>query len=152
MPRHISAFCLLLGLIIVPAFPVNLYAQTQGEITGVITDPGGAVVPGVTVTVTNAATNAARKAASNESGVYSFPALQPGAYSIKVERPGFKAITQNDVQLQVQQTARIDFTLEVGNVTEIVEVQGGSGALMTTENATVGTVIENKRIVDLPLN
>lgn len=152
MSSRISTLYLLLSLLIVPLFTVDLRAQTQGEITGVITDSGGAVVPGVAVTVTNAATNATRKATTNDSGVYSFPALQPGTYSIKVEQTGFKAISQADVQLQIQQTARLDFTLEVGNVTEIVEVQGGSGALMTTENATVGTVIENKRIVDLPLN
>src|SRR5437867_4858948 len=72
-------------------------------------------------------------------------------YNIKVEIGGFRTLTRNDVELQVQQTARIDFTLQVGAVTEVVEVIGGTN-LMTTENATVGTVIENKRIVDLPLN
>ncbi len=152
MRRFPSTLHLVLSLAVLLTFTLSLHAQTQGGITGVITDAGGAVVPGVNVTVTSAATGATRKATSNDSGVYSFPALQPGSYALRVEQTGFKSITQNDIQLQIQQTARIDLTLEVGNVAEVVEVQGGGGALMTTENATVGTVIENKRIVDLPLN
>ena len=126
-------------------------AQTQAGISGVIHDPTGAVIPGVTVTVTNPATNFVRTAISNEAGVYNFPALQPGRYNIKVELPGFRTITQSDVELQIQQSARIDFTLQVGEVSQTVEVSG-TAALIATENATVGTVIENKRIVDMPLN
>ena len=126
-------------------------AQTQAGISGVIHDPSGAVIPGVTVTVTNPATNFVRTGISNEAGVYNFPVLQPGIYNIKVELPGFRTIEQNDVELQVQQSARIDFTLQVGDVSQTVEVSG-TAALIATENATVGTVIENKRIVDMPLN
>src|SRR3989441_4630462 len=126
-------------------------AQTQASISGVVHDPSGAVITGVTVTVTNPATNFVRSAISNEAGVYNFPVLQPGKYNIKVELPGFRTIEQNDVELQVQQSARLDFTLQVGQVSETVEVSGTT-ALISSENATVGTVIENKRIVDLPLN
>src|SRR5437867_3679335 len=126
-------------------------AQTQASISGVIHDPSGAVIPGVTITVTNPATNFVRSAISNEAGVYNFPALQPGRYNIKAELPGFRTITQNDVELQIQQSARLDFTLQVGEVSQTVEVSG-TAALIATENATVGTVIENKRIVDMPLN
>lgn len=129
----------------------GLLAQTQGEITGIVRDSSGAVVPGATVSVTNPATNFTRTALSNEAGVYNFPLLPPGKYNIKVEMPGFRTVTRNDVELQVQQSARLDFTVEVGAVTEVVEVFGSS-ALIASENATVGTVIENKRIVDLPLN
>lgn len=125
-------------------------AQTAGEITGVIRDASGAVIPGATVTARNPATNALRTAVSNNAGVYSFPALQPGTYVLKVELQGFRTISR-DVALQVQQTARIDFTLAVGELEETVLVAGVS-PLLTTENATIGTVIENKRIVELPLN
>src|SRR5437773_9682905 len=97
-------------------------AQTLGEITGVVRDSSGAVVPGATVTVTNPATNASRTAISNEAGVYNFPALQPGMYNMKVEIGGFRTLTRNDVELQVQQTARIDFALQVGAVSGAVEV------------------------------
>src|SRR5436190_14255251 len=130
---------------------VSLIAQTQAGISGVIHDSSGAVIPGVMVTVTNPATNFVRTGISNEAGVYNFPVLQPGIYKIKVELPGFRTIEQNDVELQVQQSARIDFTLQVGDVSQTVEVEG-TAALIATENATVGTVIENKRIVDMPLN
>src|SRR6266702_2047479 len=130
---------------------VPAVAQTQASISGVIHDPTGAVIPGVMVTVTNPATNFYRSAISNEAGVYNFPSLQPGRYNIKVELPGFRTITQNDVELQVQFAARIDFTLQVGDVSQTVEVEG-TAALIATENATVGTVIENRRIVEMPLN
>ena len=132
-------------------FCLPLAAQTVGEITGEVKDSSGAVVSGATVTATNLSTNSARSAVSNDAGVYSFPALQPGIYNLKVEKQGFRTVTQNEVQLQVQQTARIDFTLQVGQVNEVVEVSAGA-TLLTTEDATVGTVIENKRIVELPLN
>src|SRR4029453_5306012 len=80
-----------------------------------------------------------------------FPSLQPGKYNLKVEMTGFRTVTRNDVELQVQQSARLDFAMEVGAVSKIIEVSG-STALIASENATVGTVIENKRIVDMPLN
>ena len=129
----------------------ELQAQTLGEITGVVSDSTGAVIVGAKVTATNTGTNAARTAVTNDSGIYSFPAMQPGAYTLKVEMAGFKSFNETGIRLQVQQTARIDVAMEVGEVTQTIEVSGG-GALLTTENATVGTVIENKRIVDLPLN
>src|SRR5499433_1384625 len=146
--RH-SCFCSVLCMVLLAT--LSAFAQTQAAISGVIHDPSGAVIPGVTVTVTNPATNFVRIAISNEAGVYNFPVLQPGIYNIKVELPGFRTFTQNDFELQVQQSARIDFTLQVGDVSQTVQVEG-TAALIATENATVGTVIENKRIVDMPLN
>src|SRR5499433_1225518 len=146
--RH-SCFCSVLCMVLLAT--LSAFAQTQAAISGVIHDPSGAVIPGVTITVTNPATNFVRSAISNEAGVYTFPVLQPGIYNIKVELPGFRTIEQNDVELQVQQSARIDFTLQVGDVSQTVEVSG-TATLIATENATVGTVIENKRIVEMPLN
>src|SRR6058998_2407972 len=140
-----SLLCILV-LSVLPAM-----GQTQASISGVIYDPSGAVIPGATVTVINPATNFVRSVISNEAGVYNFPVLQPGRYNLKVELPGFRTITQNDVELQVQQSARIDFTLQVGDVSQTVQVEG-TAALIATENATVGTVIENKQIVEMPLN
>jgi len=143
-----SYLCRILCVVLLAALPA--LAQTQAGISGVIHDPSGAVIPGVSVTITNPATNFVRPAISNDAGVYNFPVLQPGRYNIKVELPGFRTITQ-DVELQVQQSARLDFTLQVGEVSQTIEVSGAA-ALIATENATVGTVIENKRIVDMPLN
>src|SRR5213596_3960215 len=139
----------VLSAVLLSTLPV--IAQTQASMSGVIHDPSSAVIPGVTVTVTNPATNFVRAAISNEAGVYNFPVLQPGIYNIKVELPGFRTIEQNNVELQIQQSARMDFTLQVGEVSQTVEVEGTT-ALIATENATVGTVIENRRIVEMPLN
>ncbi len=126
-------------------------AQTSGDITGLVTDSSGAAVVGATVSVVSQATGAVRRATTNSEGIYSFPSLLPGDYELRVEQQGFKTALRSNIQLQVQQTARIDITLEVGAVGETVTVAGGVPLLATESNA-VGTVIENKRIVDLPLN
>jgi hypothetical protein len=125
-------------------------AQGTGEITGTISDSSGAVVPGVSVTVTNEATGAERHAITNDAGVYSAPALPPGSYTLVVALQGFQSQTRTLV-LQVQQFARADFKLGLGTVSESLEVVGGA-ALLATEDSTVGQVIDNKRIVELPLN
>src|SRR5262245_3720720 len=126
-------------------------AQGTGEITGTITDTTGGVVPGASVSVTNVATGAARHVISNEAGVYSVPALPPATYTVIVELAGFQTQTRRSLLLQVQQVARADFALEAGAVQESIEVTGGA-ALLATEDSTVGQVIDNKRIVELPLN
>src|SRR6476646_1438098 len=127
-----------------------LLAQSFGTITGAVKDSTGAVVPGATVTVVNKGTNSTRTTSSNEVGLYEFPALPPGLYTVKTELDGFKT-TSRDLELQVQQTARVDFTLELGTLSEMATVTGVS-PIVETSNATVGTVIENRRIVELPLN
>jgi hypothetical protein len=129
----------------------GVQAQTLGTITGEVRDATGAIVPAAAVTVLNTATNGIRNATTNEQGIYSIPALNPGIYEARAEKEGFKAATRRGIELQVQQTARIDFALEIGEVSETVEVTGAP-PLLTTENATVGTVVEERRITDLPLN
>jgi hypothetical protein len=126
-------------------------AQTLGEITGEVKDPSGAVAPGASITVTNNDTNVSRTTVTNTAGVYSFPALVPGPYQVKVEAPGFQPVVRTNIELQVQQTARVDFTLTLGQAAQTIEVSSAA-QLLTTESATVGTVIEEKSIKDLPLN
>ncbi|HWW87564.1 MAG TPA: carboxypeptidase-like regulatory domain-containing protein, partial [Vicinamibacterales bacterium] len=126
------------------------FAQTLATIIGEVKDSTGAVLPGVTVTVVSKATNATRTTTSNAVGLFDIPALPPGPYTVRTEIEGFKTATR-DLELQVQQTARVDFTLELGTVAETATVTGVA-PLVETENATIGTVIENKRIVELPLN
>ncbi len=133
------------------AMSARLCGQTQGEITGQITDSTGGLVAGAKVTVTNENTNATRVVTTNAAGIYNVPSLTPGIYVVKAEAPGFQVVVRGGVELQVQQTARIDFQMQVGQVSEVVEVTGGA-PLLTTESTTVGSVIENRRIVDLPLN
>ncbi len=126
-------------------------AQTFASLTGEVRDPSGAVVPNVSVTATNAGTNAVRQTTTDVSGIYAIPDLVPGIYTIKAVARGFRTVERPNVELQVQQTGRVDFTLQVGQATQTVEVSGTT-ELLATESATVGTVIAQQQIVDLPLN
>ena len=85
------------------------FGQTFGSIDGETRDSTGAIVAGVTVSVTNNGTNAVRSAVTNDAGVYSFPSLAPGTYGLRAEKPGFRTIVRSQVELQVQQAARVDF-------------------------------------------
>jgi len=144
--RRLSLLVGLLGLAFAIAF-----AQTGGQITGVVTDPSGALIPNAAVTVTNTATNAARSTETNSAGLYSFPDLTPGVYDVKVVAAGFSPTVKTGIELQVQGLARVDFALAVGQATQTIEV-AANATLLSTENASVGTVIEEQRIMDLPLN
>src|SRR5438105_2238252 len=110
-------FVLCLGVLL----PAPAFSQTLGEITGQVTDSTGGAVPGARITAANLGTNATRDAVSNDAGIYSFPALQPGVYSLRVEKTGFKTVTRANIQLEVQQNARIDFELPLGQVSERIE-------------------------------
>src|SRR5689334_2279466 len=122
-----------------------------GAITGTVVDPTGAVVAGAVVTVTNPSTNTRRVVRTNSSGIYDVPALMPGNYNLKAEMSGFTTQVHSDIELQVAQVARIDVTLQLGNLAEVVEVTGGAPVLQT-ETTDIGTVVENRRIENLPLN
>src|SRR6266516_70430 len=121
-----------------PMLGMPLAAQTLGGITGEVRDSTGAVVPGVNVTIVNTATNASRSAVSNESGVYSFPSLAPGVYNLRAAKQGFMSSTAANIEVQVQANVRLDLEMTVGSVSETIEVTA-SVALLTTENATIGT-------------
>jgi hypothetical protein len=147
--RRTLHWVVFFSVLLVPAAYSS--AQTFGQITGQVTDSSGAVLAGASVTVTNTQTNAVRDAVTNSSGSYVFPNLLPGVYSVKVDLQGFQSKVANNVELQVQQTARIDFSLELGSLEVAVEVTG-SAPMINVTDATVGTVIENKQILELPLN
>ena len=127
------------------------FAQTSAGVNGVVLDSSGAAMPETQVTITNLDTGAKREATTNESGGYQFTLLQPGQYSIAARRQGFKRVTRDGVQLEVNQVAKIDFSLEPGAVTETVQVEG-SAPLLESNTSSVGQVIEQKAVSDLPLN
>ena len=129
----------------------SAWGQTAGQIVGEVRDPSGSVIAGADVQVINKGTGVQRATMTNEAGLYTFPNLLPGVYDVTVSRSGFQSMSRTDLTLQVQQVARVDFAMQLGQTTQTVEVTGAA-ALLTTENATVGSVIENKRIVELPLN
>ena len=141
----------ILSLCLLGALSLPLLAQTLGEITGRVTDSSGAAVADAAIAVTNINTNAGRQTVSTASGDYTFPSLPPGVYNVKVEKTGFKTGEAKEVQVQVQQSVRLDFALTVGQISESVTVEANAIQLQA-ENATVGTVIDNKRIIELPLN
>ena len=126
------------------------FAQTA-QITGRITDSSGAVMPGASIAVTNVATGADRHASANQDGYFTVPLLLPGEYRVTVEQKGFKPIVRSGVVLEVDQRAELNFTLQVGAVTEQIEVTAAATQLNTADGSQ-GQVIENRRIVELPLN
>jgi len=133
------------------AATLPLGAQTFGEINGTVADPSGAVIAGTTVTVTNTATNVARTVETNEAGNYNVPFLNPGVYDLKAELEGFKTATQSGIIVEVGSNVQANFTMEIGSVSEVIEVQAGAQMLETTSTA-LGQVIDQQRIVDLPIN
>ena len=122
----------------------------RGTVTGTITDATGAVVPGVPLTLRNAATNLTYSTPSSENGSYTFLNLPVGIYTLFVEAKGFQRQEVKGIEVQVNQQARIDLSMHVGDVTQTVEVQA-SAAMIQTESTDVGTVINDKRFLDLPL-
>ena len=144
LSRFSSVLCGVL-LSVLPAL-----AQTQASISGVIHDPSGAVIPGVTITVTNPATNFVRSAISNEAGVYNFPALQPGRYALTAKQPGFKETTQ-EFELAVSQRAELNLAMEVGASTQSVTV-AANAVLLETASSDVSNLRTRQQVVDLPLN
>ncbi len=123
----------------------------RGTISGTVVDQQGAVVTGVSVTILNTGTNAVFRSRTNDQGFYTAPGLVIGDYQVIAEAPGFKRALRTGVSLQVDQRAQVDLQLEVGAVVEQVEVVG-EAPLVDTGSAVVGKVIENRRVVDLPIN
>ncbi len=129
-----------------------LFGQsTTQSIQGLVTDNSGAVAPGAKITITNVATGVSRTVETNNTGNYSFQLVEFGDYEIRCEMQGFKTEAVRGVRVETAAQVRHNFVLQVGQVTETVEVSANA-VLLTTENATVGGVIENKRIIELPLN
>jgi hypothetical protein len=142
------------GVLLLFVFTLALPVRGQtpsGEISGTVTDASGLAVPGVTVTLTNQATNVVRSVQTNESGLYVISAIPPGTYDMKAELSGFGTVERKDILVQVGNAHRIPFTLQVGELSETIVVQAHS-PLIQTESAAISTVIENRAIVELPLN
>jgi hypothetical protein len=129
----------------------SLAQTTQGRIVGTVTDPSGAAVPDVLVTVRSLDTNAERSARTTNAGGYVIPDLPIGNYEVSAEAPGFKRYVQTAMSLIVDQTLRVDIGLEVGNVKEQVTVTGRA-PVIETDQSSIGQVTENKTMVELPLN
>lgn len=148
--RH-AAFRLLVFIFVLTSIPLALVAQATGSIVGVVTDATGAALPGVVVEVTSASTGQVRLATSGADGYYAVRLLAPGPYHVKGTLAGFKTFVRDGVTVAVESTARVDITLTVGGVEETVSVTAAV-PLVDTSSATLGLVVDQKQVVELPLN
>src|SRR5262249_54855756 len=125
--------------------------QETATITGEVKDASGAVVPKAQITLTNVEKNLSLKSETNEQGLYTVPSLKPGPYSMTVEKSGFKKFVRSGITRQVNRVARIDVRLQIGELTSVVKIPEAA-ALLETEASARGSVIDQKKIVGLPLN
>jgi hypothetical protein len=148
---HRNAARALLALIVLACGPAA--AQTvSGDLVVNVTDATGAVVSRSKLTLIQLETNISQAALTNSLGDALFPQLKPGAYKLEVETPGFQKLEVDDIRIQVGQRARVDVKLQVGQVTESVTVSAAGATLLNAESAAIGQVIDQKPIVELPLN
>ena len=146
MKHAIGAFAIALLL------PAGAAGQSaDATLTGTIKDPSGAIVPGVTITARNTGTNETRTAVTSPEGLYRVTNLPRGTYEVKAELEGFKTVTQSDVLLTVGDTVRLDFTMEVGALSETVSVTS-QASLVNTEEGRISSLVDEKRVAELPLN
>jgi hypothetical protein len=124
---------------------------TTADLVGTIKDNSGAVVRGVKITLTNDATGVSRSVTTDDDGNYIFTSLQPGRYAITAEASGFRKVERTGVELQVNQRARIDLDLQVGQVGETVQITGAP-PLLESQSSVLGSVIQERQVQDLPLN
>src|SRR5882672_5169111 len=131
--------------------PPSRAQSTYGTVNGSVTDASGAAIADAQVTLTNLGTSEKRTQSTGNEGFYSFVNLNPGRYKIDVEKPGFKRITRPEVVVDVQQTVRIDLAMQVGDVSQSIEVTGET-PLLQPETSSLGQVVEERKANELPLN
>lgn len=152
--RFASRFCagVSFAALLAVTLAISALAQsTGGRINGRVTDPSGAVVPDVTVTLTNAATQVSNRTQSSKSGDYSFPTVAVGTYTIEFEAAGFKKLTRKQIALDLNQTLTVNGTLELGSATETVEVTS-EAPLIDTSSTQLGATVDSLMATQLPLN
>jgi hypothetical protein len=121
------------------------------SLTGTVKDAQGGVVAGSSITLTNTETGVFQTSRSDSEGSYAFPVVKPGTYSVKVEQTGFQTFVQTGVVLAVEARARVDVTLQVGETSSTITV-AETGVGVQTETSSLGSVVENKQIAEIPLN
>ena len=142
---------LVAALLLCAAVSTYTFAQTSNAtLGGTVSDATGALIPGVSITVTNTQTGIVSTTVSNEAGAYQFPSLQTGNYRARAELPGFQTQTYNEVVLGVSQQVRLNFTLQVGSVATALEVTVAADTLLATSSSSVGTVLPEYKVRDLP--
>jgi hypothetical protein len=142
---------LSIALLVSVCLCTNVWSQATAQISGRVTDPTGALIPGVEVTATQTDTNLNRTAVTNETGSYVLPNLPLGPYQLSATLPGFQTYEQTGLLLQVGSSPVVNVVLEVGQVTQTIEVQANA-ALVETRDVGVSSIMESARLLELPLN
>ena len=145
-----SRLLALFGALIVVSAPC-VAQVASAELSGTVFDASGSVVPGGKVTATNLATNVSRTAESGKDGSYVLTQLPPGDYTLNVEAPGFRKLVQSGITLQINQQARVDLSLQLGQLADTVEITG-QPPLLEAESSSLGTVVNEQLVNQLPLN
>src|SRR5215471_21449178 len=137
------------GTFLLSALP--LFASPVGSIAGTVKDSSGAIVPSVKLTLTSLATNSVFNASTNAEGEFQFPQLPPASYSLTVEANGFRKISVPSVLVQVDQITHLELALEVGSITESVQVEAVA-PLLENDKSTISSVVDTRTIANMPLN
>src|SRR5260370_40214038 len=143
-------FCLAVFAVLALTF--SAFAQVQnGQFTGTVTDPTGAAIANAKVTVTNPATDLNLTTTTNSSGNYTVKEVPVGAYKLTVEAAGFKTVSNNGVQVNAGTISHVDFKLQIGKASEVIEVTGAAAAV-NTEDSKLASTVSSTQIQNLPLN
>ena len=141
-----------IAVVAIPVLVLTLYGQAfYGSVVGTITDQSGAALAGTTVVLTNVATGERRQTQSTTAGDYRFPNLVPGTYRVEVEQSGFKKAIRDNIEVNVSGAARADIAMQLGEVSQNIEVQAVA-PLLQTESANLSQVVNARAVVDLPVN
>src|SRR5205807_7569504 len=130
----------ILLIVLIVAAQAPMHAQLTAQLTGVIRDASGAIIPAASLTIVNEGTGIKWDAKANQDGIYTVPLLQPGSYRVSVQAQGFRAVSRAGVQFEVAQTAALDFTLDVGAASESITVTDSAPLLDSGSNAIGGLV------------
>jgi len=149
--RSLAIFLVSLSYLSLAASEPSFYQVDRGGIVGLVTDPAGARVSGAQVKITNLAANQSSEVITDENGNNAADLLRVGSYSVTVEKAGFKKAVRPSVEVGINRTARVDFSLLVGSAAQTIEVTAAA-PLVQTEASSLGTLETERRISQLPLN
>ena len=150
IPRRYFWTTLFAGVLLIAS--TTTHAQsTFGTVVGTVTDSSGSPIPSTSVALTNLGTNEKRTQPTNGDGLYQFVNVTPGQYSVEVQKPGFKRILRSPITVETQSTSKIDIPLQVGDVSQTVEVTAQT-PLLQPESSSLGQVVDERKTTELPLN
>src|SRR6516162_5490291 len=138
--------------IVIALIAVNAFSQERtASINGTVKDPSGAPVPAAKITIRNTETGFKRDVSTSGNGDYAITSLDPGTYQITAEHAGFKTMERSGIVLHVNDNVRIDYSLSLGEVNQVVNVSE-EAPLLRTSDASLGQVVDNQKVTGLPLN